>query len=441
MGLLDLNYEDPNAMTRLQIGLGLLNASGGQTSQGIAQALQGGIQNRQAMAKDKRQRDHDELMQKSLQMEFEDRRRKSQLDEAVRGQYQKNYQSGGEAQNPNWSFKDAMTSQEPQYINKPQGMDNQALIKGLYGIGAYDQAMDYQAKTAKQQEEFSTAPQYAIDKKTGAPYAFVQGKHGTHRVLENTLPRDEMKLAHLGGSDVAYSPYTLKDGQVFNKTATIGELMADSRARKQMEQSANQFNQKMEFDKSGGAEGVKPKYVDGQWITPPNNMQAGQSVAAFPSTAKKDAAEALNLITTARELIPKSTGSYIGSGIDQVGRAFGGSTGGAVASAKLKALEASLIAKMPKMTGPQSDKDVLLYKQSAGQVGDSTLPHDVRLGALDVIEEIQTRQAGGAGNNTPAPSVQPPPQDAINMLKMNPKLRAAFDAKYGAGTSASVLGK
>ena len=50
--------------------------------------------------------------------------------------------------------------------------------------------------------------------------------------------------------------------------------------------------------------------------------------------------------------------------------------------------------------------------------------------------------AGPAGNlNAPAPGQFPtPPQGAINMLKGDPNLAAAFDQKYGAGAAAAVLG-
>lgn len=140
---------------------------------------------------------------------------------------------------------------------------------------------------------------------------------------------------------------------------------------------------------------MKPQYKDGQWVTPPTGMKPGESRMAAPSTAAKDANEALALIGTARQLIPKATGSYVGAGVDQIGRVFGASTGGDTAAAQLKALEGALVAKMPKMSGPQSDKDVMLYKQMAGEIGDPTIPASRKMAALKTIEEIQQRAAGG----------------------------------------------
>lgn len=155
---------------------------------------------------------------------------------------------------------------------------------------------------------------------------------------------------------------------------------------------------RLNFDRSGGADALKPQYKDGQWVTPPAGMAPGQSVPAFPTTANKDATEALQLIKTAKEIIPKSTGSYIGAGVDQAARLFGSSTGGDTAAAQLKALEGALISKMPKMSGPQSDKDVLLYKQMAGEIGDPTIPQARKLAALQVIEQIQQRHVGASGS-------------------------------------------
>jgi hypothetical protein len=70
------------------------------------------------------------------------------------------------------------------------------------------------------------------------------------------------------------------------------------------------------------------------------------------------------------------------------------STPGAQNAARLQALEGLLVSKMPKMSGPQSDKDVLLYRQMAGQVGDATIPPQTKMAALDTIEMLQRKYAG-----------------------------------------------
>jgi hypothetical protein len=161
----------------------------------------------------------------------------------------------------------------------------------------------------------------------------------------------------------------------------------------------NLARQRFEFDQRGGAESVnggKPQFKDGMWVMPPVGMQPGQAISAMQPVAQKDAVEALQLIEQARKVIPQATGSGIGAGVDAVGRFFGKSTEGDQAIGQLQALEGALVAKMPKMSGPQSDKDVLLYKQMAGVVGDPTIPPDRKLAALSQIEEIQRRYAGNA---------------------------------------------
>jgi hypothetical protein len=108
-----------------------------------------------------------------------------------------------------------------------------------------------------------------------------------------------------------------------------------------------------------------------------------------------DAKEVLGLLNMAEPLINESTGSLIGAGVDAAAGAFGHGTDGAKAASRLKAIEGLLVSKMPRMQGPQSDKDVMLYKQMAGQIGDSTVPASVKAEALDTIREINSRYAGG----------------------------------------------
>jgi hypothetical protein len=108
-----------------------------------------------------------------------------------------------------------------------------------------------------------------------------------------------------------------------------------------------------------------------------------------------DAKDVLALLDQAEPLLDDSTNSYAGVALDEAARAVGGATKGAKAAAQLRTLEGALISKMPKMSGPQSDKDVLLYKQMAGQIGDRTIPAEQKRAAIKTIREINERHAGG----------------------------------------------
>jgi len=138
------------------------------------------------------------------------------------------------------------------------------------------------------------------------------------------------------------------------------------------------------FDKDLGAFVYKPTPQEPQ----------GKVVPLQNTTGQRDAKNALKVIAQAEGLLDKATGSYVGVAADEFARLFGVSTPGARGAAQLKALEGELISKMPKMSGPQSDKDVLLYKQMAGQIGDPTIPAATKRSALEAIKQIQSRYAG-----------------------------------------------
>jgi hypothetical protein len=108
----------------------------------------------------------------------------------------------------------------------------------------------------------------------------------------------------------------------------------------------------------------------------------------------QDASDVLSILNQAEPLIKTATGSYGGVAVDQAARLFGSSTAGSQDAAKLKALEGNLVSKMPKMSGPQSDKDVAMYRQMAGQIGDPTVPVADKRAAIETIKEIAARNAG-----------------------------------------------
>lgn len=107
----------------------------------------------------------------------------------------------------------------------------------------------------------------------------------------------------------------------------------------------------------------------------------------------RDSNDVLDILGQARPLVKESTESYLGNALDQAARVIGVSTPGAEAGAQLKTLEGQLVSKMPKMSGPQSDKDVLLYKQMAGQIGDTSIPAKQRLAAMQTIEALHSKYA------------------------------------------------
>jgi hypothetical protein len=67
------------------------------------------------------------------------------------------------------------------------------------------------------------------------------------------------------------------------------------------------------------------------------------------------------------------------------------------------------------MEGPQSDKDVLLYRQMAGDVANRDLPIATRAAALDAIEKVAQKYRSGEfvppgpqrGGNQPRAAASP----------------------------------
>jgi len=126
------------------------------------------------------------------------------------------------------------------------------------------------------------------------------------------------------------------------------------------------------------------------------------------ATRERDANTALELLDQAERLLPSATGSLAGAVYDRGLGIIGRSTEGAQATAGLKAIAGQLTSKMPRMEGPQSDKDVQLYKEMAGDLANDTLPIATRQAALRQIRALQQKYAGGSSerSNTVSPRAQ-----------------------------------
>ena len=73
---------------------------------------------------------------------------------------------------------------------------------------------------------------------------------------------------------------------------------------------------------------------------------------------------------------------------------------------------------MPKMSGPQSDKDVLLYKEMAGRIGDPTVPASQKIAAMNSINELQARYAGIEPTKLEFDSQEQPTQNGFTIRQV-----------------------
>lgn len=119
--------------------------------------------------------------------------------------------------------------------------------------------------------------------------------------------------------------------------------------------------------------------------------QLEADIAATHSTQARDAGNVIDLLGRAERLVQNSTGSGLGAKRDEWAAQFGQSTPGGEAIAALRVLSGQLVSKMPRMEGPQSDADRLMYQQMAGDLANPNIPVPQRLAALRTLRELQQK--------------------------------------------------
>lgn len=99
-------------------------------------------------------------------------------------------------------------------------------------------------------------------------------------------------------------------------------------------------------------------------------------------TNQRAADENYALIKPVADLIKQSTGSGIGSRVDDLARFFGVGTNGAQAIAQLNTMSYPFKYMIPRFEGPQSDRDTNLYVEAAGDFANPKKTQAERLAAL-----------------------------------------------------------
>lgn len=136
---------------------------------------------------------------------------------------------------------------------------------------------------------------------------------------------------------------------------------------------------------------------------------AGQATGAAQGALLTRAFNADNIndiLDIAEPLIDEATGSGTGAARDKLASFFGVSTTGAQATAQLLPLQAAIMLNQPRMEGPQSDRDVQLYREAAGQLGDPSVPRETKKAAIVTIRRLQDRYRQRA-NQQPAAGGMP----------------------------------
>ncbi|WP_296280552.1 hypothetical protein [uncultured Acinetobacter sp.] len=193
-----------------------------------------------------------------------------------------------------------------------------------------------------------------------------------------------------------------------NQTSENNSIRTAETSRYSTDVNAQTAANKLSFEEAKNEQeqkkGTVLQWGDTMYMVYPDNSvkevasPTGQPITKSNTTIKTSIAEEQQrtqkvsvTLDAVEGLLDDATGSGIGRLVDGGARIFGVATPGDIATAKLGTLGGQLVALMPKMSGPQSDKDVEMYKQMAGKLDDPSIPVEIRKAALGTIRELNNK--------------------------------------------------
>lgn len=430
MGLLDMNEDQSNLM--MGLGMGLLSASApSSTRKSFGQTMLGGLQGFQQAAGHNKQRQVDAMQQQMMQMQLDAAKTSAARKKAIE------------------ELLPTMTPDVQQaYLlagpEKAFDMMNQARL-----MGQFDQALSG-SQTAPAPRPFQQSVQESLAAMPNARIV-ADTPEQQRSLLENyekmktKYPQDAERLREqLIQQGLITPPVQQAQGPDFNKLAELSaryQLAGIKGATGMMDlakygkpdwQQIDNGGQIQFVNKNGSQmptinktlspgelasnqlgwanndvsrfNATKPTYHDGALVGPGGEITKTPMYTppkGSPEATAQASAKITPLLAEADRLLSGSTGSYLGTGADMAAGAVGISTKGARSAAQLKALEGAIMMAQPRMEGPQSDKDVALYRQMAGQIGDSTVPVETRRAALQGIKRLHDAYSGGTASQAP----------------------------------------
>lgn len=234
-------------------------------------------------------------------------------------------------------------------------------------IGSQQRRIDNAAKAANTQAAFARA----LRGGNGSVPAALQLKQAYQEALDAG--------DHQGASNILLFSKVLEKNQALDEQGNVGLMPGAANAvgtiaaAKQSAKNASDLSYaapiaqaKERGSASGAAEGAIEKKV-------------------VNAPALQDA------INRARTILPKASSGGLQNLAVGTANILGVPTQAQDADSALNTLGGVLTSNVPRMEGPQSDADRLLYQQMAGDVANAKLPYESRLKALDTVEALNQK--------------------------------------------------
>jgi hypothetical protein len=175
---------------------------------------------------------------------------------------------------------------------------------------------------------------------------------------------------------------------------------------------AAELNAKFKGAETAATEGAKAELdlvtvsKDGKDILMPRASVINQANQGNPALAKPDVKTTqgqtvLDVARRAELVLPKASSGIISNLFTMATDAAGIPTDKSAADAQLRVLGGQLTLAQPRMEGPQSNADSILYQQMAAEVANPNRPYQTRMKALNTVIELNEKYA-------PTPSAPPP---------------------------------
>jgi hypothetical protein len=119
----------------------------------------------------------------------------------------------------------------------------------------------------------------------------------------------------------------------------------------------------------------------------------GKPPVASVDTKAQQGQTVLDLASRAKAVLPQASSGLISSLFTMATDAAGVPTDKSKADGQLRVIGGALTSNMPRMEGPQSDADRLLYQQSAADVANPNKPYQTRMAALETVIGLNEKYA------------------------------------------------